>query len=94
MRLKEKETEQQLAEVAAEMIQDEMNKTKMMKNAGNETSGDQTMMRMVGFSVFGSSVERDHNDSDLIDMIKQVCARSDIISRFVFHYSGMKDTID
>ena len=80
MRLKEKETEQQLAEVAAEMIQDEMNKTKTMK--------------MMGFSVFCSSMERDHNDSDLSDMIQQVCAKSDIISRFVFHLSGMKDTID
>ena len=40
MRLKEKETKQQLAEVATEVIQDEMNKTKMMKNAGNEKSRD------------------------------------------------------
>ena len=94
MRLKEKETERQLAEVATEVIQDEMDKTKIMKNAGNEESRDQTMMKMMGFSVSGSSMKRDHEDSDVSDMIKQMCAKSDIISRFVFHLSGMKDTTD
>ena len=94
MRLKEKETKQQLAEVATEVIQDEMNNTKMMKNAGNEKSRDQTMMKMMGFSVPGSSMERDHDDSDVSVMIKQMCAKSDIMSPFVFHLSGMKDTID
>ena len=89
MRLKEKETEQQLAEVATEVIQDETIKTKMMKNAGNEESRDHTMMKMMCFSV-----QRDHDDSDVSDMIKQVYAKSDIISRFVCHLSGMKDTID
>ena len=57
-------------------------------------SGDQTVMKMMGFSVFGSSVKRDHSDSDLNDTKKQVCAKSDTLSRFVSHLSGMKDTID
>ena len=64
------------------------------KTAGNEANGDQTLMKMMGFSVFGSSVKRDHSDSDMSDMIKQVCAKSDIFSRFVSHLSDMKDTID
>ena len=71
-----------------------MNKTKMMKNAGNEEGRDQTMMKMMGFSVYDSSMERDHDDSDVSAMIKQICAKSDIISRFLFHLSGMKNTID
>ena len=87
-------SEQQLAEVATEVIRDEMNKTKMMKNAGNEEARDQTIMKMMGFSVHDSSMERDHDDSDVSAMIKQICAKSDIISQFVFHLSGMKNKVN
>ena len=34
---------------------------------------------MMGFSVHDSSMERDHDDSDVSAMIKQICAKSDII---------------
>ena len=90
----ERLSEQQLAEVATEVIQNEMNKTKIMKNAGNEESRVQTTMKMNDFSVYDSSMEREHDDSDVSVLIKQMCAKSDIISRFVFHLSGTKGMID
>ena len=60
----------------------------------SQESKDQTMMKMMDFSVYDSSMEREHDDSDVSVVIKQMCAKSDIISRFVFHLSGLKNMID
>ena len=50
-------------------------------------------MKMMDFSVYDSSMEGDHNDSDVSAMIKQMCAQF-IISRILFHVSSMKCTND
>ena len=87
-----KPLEQQLTGVPTEAIENEMNQTKMM-NAGNEENGDQTMMKTMDFSAHDSSMKREYDDSNLNVMIKQLCAKSDVISRFVSSLSGMIDQL-
>ena len=45
------------------------------------------------FSAYDSSMEREYDDSDVSVMIKQLCAKSDVISRFVVRLSGMIDQL-
>ena len=83
---------QQLTEVLPEAIENETNKTKMM-NIGNEENGNQTVMKTMDFSAFDSSMKREYDDSDVNVMIKQLCAKSDVISLFVFRLSGTVDQL-
>ena len=64
-----------------------------MTNTGNEENGGQTVMKTMDFSAYDSSMKRENDDSNVNVMIKQLCAKSDVVSRFVLRLSGMIDQI-
>ena len=83
-----KPLEKQLTDVLTETIEDETSETDMM-NTGNEETGDQRVVKTMDFSAYDSSVKRECDDRDVNVMIKQLCAKSDVVSRFVFHLSDV-----
>ena len=62
-------------------------------NTGNEDNGNETVMKTMDFSAHDSSMKRECDDRNVNVMIKQLCAKSDVASRFVFRLSGMIDQL-
>ena len=87
-----KPLEQQLTDVLTDAIENETSETEMM-NTGNEENGDQTVMKTVDFSTYDSSMKRECDDRNVNVMMKQLCAKSDVVSRFVLRLSGVIDQI-
>ena len=87
-----KPLEQQLTDVLTDAIGNETSETEMT-NTGNEENGDQTVMKTMDFSAYDSSMKRERGDRKVNVMIKQLCAKSDVVSRFVFRLSGMIDQL-
>ena len=87
-----KPLEQQLTDVLTDAIENETGETEMM-NTWNEENGDQTVMKTMDFSAYDSSKKRECDDRNVNVMIKQLCAKSDVVSWFVLRLSGMSDQI-
>ena len=87
-----KPLERQLTDVLTDAIENETSETEMM-NTGNEVKGDQTVMRTMDFSAYDSSMKREYDDRNVNVMIMQLCAKSDVVSRFALRLSGMIDQI-
>ena len=64
-----------------------------MMNTGNEENGNQTVMKTMDSSAYDSSMKRECDDRNVNVMIKQLCAKSDVVSRFVLRLSSMIDQI-
>ena len=67
--------------------------TDKTRNAGSERSRNKTMMDMMSIGDCDSSMNRECDDNDMSILIKQICAKSDIISQCVLCLSGMTDQL-
>ena len=56
-----------------------MSSTDAIENETSETE----MMKTMDFSAYDSSMKRECDDRNVNVMIKQLCAKSDVVSRFV-----------
>ena len=74
-------------DVIVGMNQDVTDKT---RNTGSEKSGNQTMIEMMNIGDCDSSMER---ECDVSVLIKQICAKSDVMSQCVLCLSFMTDQL-
>ena len=82
--------QRQFDNVIVGMNQEETDKT---RNAGSASSRNQTMMEMMSIGDCDSSMTRECDDNDMSILIKQICAKSDVISQCVLCLSGMTDQL-
>ena len=78
---------QRLFDVIVGMNQDATDET---SNIGREKSGNQTMIEMMSIGDCDSSMEKER---DVSILIKQICAKSDVMSQCVLCLSGMTDQL-
>ena len=57
--------------------------TDKTRNAGSERSRNQSLMEMMSIGDCDSSMKRECDDNDMSFLIKQICAKSDVISQCV-----------
>ena len=61
------------------------------RTAGREGSRNQTMMEMMSIGDCDSSMKRECDDNDMSILIKQICAKSDVISQCVLCLAAAYD---